>query len=285
VEPKKQTIVLALDGLDYFLVKRFKLKSLQQEVNYKIYLKEFPILSTHPIWASIISGKLPEEHGIKTITRWKNPVIQYLNEFLSKRLNLLKNTDQISKNILVSDILRKIGFKKIPWGKDYWRKKHIATIFDIIKDSIAISVPTWNEDRVYQLIRKELVMAIGDKKRMKNLEKLLLRDFNKKKRLLFTTIKRKKYNLVFCYFITLDTIGHMYRGDLGKMKRFYQLFDGMVKQLRETFQGRIIIISDHGMKKVGNYGDHSRYAFCSFNFFVERPKSIVDMFHIITSQS
>lgn len=271
-------LILAVDGLDYYLVKKFKLKNLLQTYNKKIRLKEFSQIITHPIWATIISGKLPQTHGMITTTKWKNPIIQFMNEFLSKRTNLEKK-EKISRNMFISNLLTKLGFKKTLWNKLDWEKRGIQTIFDKIKNSKAISVPTWNEDHLYQKIRAELVRSIGNLQKMRSLEEILIKDWGKKEENLREEIK-KSYDLIFCYFIILDAIGHMYRGNLEQMKKYYKLFDDFISRLKKDFKGKLMIISDHGMVPIGKYGDHSKYMFFSSNFRAN-PKSIIEISKII----
>ena len=101
-------IVLGIDGLDYYLVKKFNLKNLLQTNYGKIHLKEFSQIITHPIWASIISGKLPEEHGIRTTTRWKNPIIQEINNLLSLRNRGIEKFETTKRNLRFGEIAKKL---------------------------------------------------------------------------------------------------------------------------------------------------------------------------------
>jgi len=68
-------------------------------------------------------------------------------------------------------------------------------------------------------------------------------------------------------------IGHLSFGVKTKMKLIYSELDEIAKKVRET-RDKILIISDHGMKAIGRFGDHSNYGFWSTNFDVklEEPK-------------
>ena len=45
----------------------------------------------------------------------------------------------------------------------------------------------------------------------------------------------------------------------------YKDFDDIAKSVRSDPSNRVIILSDHGMKAVGPFGDHSDYGFWSTN--------------------
>ena len=57
------------------------------------------------------------------------------------------------------------------------------------------------------------------------------------------------------------------------MKVIYKELDEIAGKVREKAE-RVLIISDHGMKAIGRFGDHSEYGFWSTNFEVnlDKPK-------------
>lgn len=73
-----------------------------------------------------------------------------------------------------------------------------------------------------------------------------------------------KFDLVMGYFNLADSIGHLSFGTREKMARVYYELDKIAEQVKDS-DDFILIISDHGMKAVGRYGDHSRNGFYSSN--------------------
>ncbi len=73
-----------------------------------------------------------------------------------------------------------------------------------------------------------------------------------------------KYDLLFGYFNLADSIGHLSFGIEEKMKPVYQELENLAEKVSDI-KDTILIISDHGMKAVGRYGDHNQNGFYSFN--------------------
>lgn len=86
------------------------------------------------------------------------------------------------------------------------------------------------------------------------------------------------YDLLIGYFNLADSIGHLSFGINEKMEKVYCELDGLAKSVKDI-DDSVLIISDHGMKPVGRYGDHNRNGFYSFNqeFGLNLPK--ITSFH------
>lgn len=74
-----------------------------------------------------------------------------------------------------------------------------------------------------------------------------------------------KHKVLMVYFDIADAIGHLSFGIEEKMRRVYEELDSMVAHVKEKFNGTILIVSDHGMKPVGRFGDHRINGFWSVN--------------------
>ena len=66
------------------------------------------------------------------------------------------------------------------------------------------------------------------------------------------------------YFALADVIGHLSFGIKSKMRIIYHELDEIAKKVEKKAE-KLLIISDHGMKPVGRFGDHSNYGFWSFS--------------------
>jgi hypothetical protein len=74
-----------------------------------------------------------------------------------------------------------------------------------------------------------------------------------------------KYELLMGYFNLADSIGHLSFGMPEKMKSVYKELEGLAKEVRNSSEDFILIISDHGMTALGRFGDHSDNGFFSVN--------------------
>ena len=128
-------IILAMDGLEYELVVSWKLRNLMQtkfgeHLSYKS--PRFNKVHTPSLWASFITGKSLEEHGIDKWWSW-NSFFDWIRK--KPPLIWIKNKRKI---------LEKLGVKPKPALKN--KADRPETIFDVIKPSIGIDVPTWSLD-------------------------------------------------------------------------------------------------------------------------------------------
>lgn len=82
-----------------------------------------------------------------------------------------------------------------------------------------------------------------------------------------------RFDLVMGYFNLADAIGHLSFGINDKLAAVYADLDCIAEAVKDL-DDALLIISDHGMKAIGRYGDHTRNGFYSFNRDVglRRPK-------------
>jgi hypothetical protein len=84
----------------------------------------------------------------------------------------------------------------------------------------------------------------------------------------FFTEMGADYDILMSYFSLADAIGHLSFGIRPKMRLVYIELDQIAKKAAKATDV-LLIISDHGMKAVGRFGDHSDRGFWSFNFETE----------------
>lgn len=110
--------------------------------------------------------------------------------------------------------------------------------------------------------RKLLREYFEDKATIEECDAVVWRNHEENKKEFFGHIG--KFDLVMGYFDLADFIGHLSFGITEKMAKVYHELDKMAEQVKDL-DDFILIISDHGMKAVGRYGDHSRNGFHSSN--------------------
>ena len=95
----------------------------------------------------------------------------------------------------------------------------------------------------------------------------------------FKKALKEDHDFVLGYFSVADVIGHLNFGNRTIMKMIYT----DLEEIASEIEGDLIILSDHGMEKIGVFGDHSNYGFWSTNLNsleIKTPK-ITDFYGII----
>lgn len=259
-----KVFTLALDGLEYNLVKKWSLKHLMQKKYDKILLSpryqhpDAKVPWTPYIWASFISGTPTYIRISFTYGRILNKIrtLPFVNWVKGKRR-----------------ILWKVGLtpRVVQSGKP------TETIFDKVRPSIAIDVPTYNEPLETWKIH-EVLWTKGVKEYVKEIWKL----YESRKTRTFQNLS-KDWKFFMAYFRIADFLGHMYITKSPKtLQRVYKTLDDLTFKLKRTIPEDTIflIVSDHGIKpEPDGTGNHSNHAFYSLNIKTDwRPKDIID-FH------
>lgn len=264
-----KVFVLALDGLEYDLVEKWRLRNLMQSKYGKIilssdyYHKDVHVPYTPIIWASFITGVPPERHGIKDFFTY------------GKTLDFIRNLPVIRWIKGKKKILRKIGMKPRTVEE---RDLNVKTIFDIIKPSIAVDVPAYNEPAEYFYRRNKALKDRG----LKGYEEEIWKIHKERKKKVFENLQ-KDWKLFMAYFTIADLMGHLHIAKrLRRLKIAYDELDVLASKLKEALPEDTVflVISDHGMKPESDgTGSHSSHAFYSLNIETDwEPKDITD-FH------
>lgn len=85
------------------------------------------------------------------------------------------------------------------------------------------------------------------------------------------------HDFVLGYFSVADVIGHLNFGNRTMMKMIYKDMDEIVGKIKDN----LIVLSDHGMEKIGMFGDHSNYGFWSTGLMDLGNPKITDFAEII----
>ena len=190
-----------------------------------------------------------------------------LSEFSEPRTIVIWSSFMAGKN-LEKEILA----KPIMWQS---KLKPENTFLKNFKSHFTIDVPGFSYIKEQHDNERKLLKGFFDKKNdVKTFDKCAFDHHKKIKQEFFKELKTNK-ELIFGYFNLADIIGHLSFGMESKMKIIYQELDDIAKQVQEKYSdSTILIISDHGMKAIGKFGDHSTHGFWSLNKKVnlENPK-------------
>lgn len=90
-----------------------------------------------------------------------------------------------------------------------------------------------------------------------------------------------EHQLLIGYFNLADAIGHLSFGVYTKMKKVYQELNQLAEKTLQNSDDLTLIISDHGMKKVGRFGDHTQHGYYSTNTALDLGQPKITDFHSI----
>lgn len=155
------------------------------------------------------------------------------------------------------------------------------TFFRFFGSYFAVDVPAFSlKDRNHAEERRLLKAYFEDEATVEEYDAVVWRNHEGNKRDFFDVLGR--FDLVMGYFDLADAVGHLSFGIVEKMEAVYEELEGLAGEVKSSVDDFVLIISDHGMKAVGRYGDHSRNGFYSTNRKLELnlPK-ITDFYNLI----
>lgn len=249
-------VILGFDGLEPSLVEKWKMKDLQQSSWGVTDLSDFKLLRTVSLWASFLAGRHIEDE-ISNKDLW--------NYSLAEEESLFK----FFKSYKAIDVPA-FSYKKEP----HWRERELLKRFfaddssdgqEIIEEYDRVCWQNHGENK------KEFFEALS----MKHSCNLVYESNNrsshpnppKQPASGCKTPTDFLYDLVFGYFSLTDTIAHLSFGDEEKMHKVYEEAVRIVVEAKFLRTGdQFLIISDHGMKSVGRFGDHAPNGFWSKNW-------------------
>jgi predicted AlkP superfamily phosphohydrolase/phosphomutase len=264
--------ILALDGLEYSLVEKWRLKGLMQKKYGTIDVSEFKDLLTPIMWASFITGQPPEIHGIDSW--WTLSSSTKLNSLFHWGYDFLERHRLGVPRFKLRKLLGLFGFDVQSPQKEQLEKKGLHTIFDYAKNPLIIDVPSYNES-VETRIRYSKAMEKG----ISEYEKETWKIHEERVKKIQAGIQGD-WDLMMAWIDVADQMGHLYMGqDNMKMFKTYMNLENLAQEIMQTISDEVLllIVSDHGMTCENNYPIHGKRAFYSFNHNVEwEPKSILD---------
>lgn len=239
-------VIIAIDALEYELVNEFNCNNLKQDFFGKTDISDFSQPRTMVLWSSFLTGENKEEEVLENGDK----------KMWNKRWELNETFLNSFKNPLVLDLP----------GYSYDLETHEKSRI-LLKDFFEEKDPDKKEE-IKKLYNKD---AFDHHKKIK--EEFL------------AAITKGENDLIIGYFSVADVIGHLNFGNRTMMKIIYTEMDELVGNMKNR-NDKLIVISDHGMKAIGNFGDHSEYGFWSTNFKdlnkgSANPK-ITDFYKLIT---
>jgi len=173
--------------------------------------------------------------------------------------------------------------KKEMWDKKWDIKE---TFFSFFKNPAVIDLPGFGYDleahEKSRRLLKEYFEAETEEEKEKIKKKHNNQAFEHHKKIKEDFFKAldEGHDFVLGYFSVADVIGHLNFGNKIMMRMIYKELDEIAGKVKAKCD-RLIILSDHGMYAIGEYGDHSNYGFWSTNFKELKKPKITDFYNII----
>lgn len=157
---------------------------------------------------------------------------------------------------------------------------HRGDFFKFFSAFSAIDVPAYSHVKIHDEERRLLKGYFNDEITVEEFEALVWKIHEENKKEIFASLG--KFDLVMGYFNLADSIGHLSFGISEKMKDVYEELEGLAKEVRNSSEDFVLTISDHGMKALGRFGDHSDNGFYSVNKKLDLgfPK-ITDFYNLV----
>ena len=283
----EKTLIIAFDGLDKELIERYDLETIKQD-EFGLIDNQTNISSikTSELFASFITGKTCEEHGVKGIAKseklwkrafWEIPTPQALVDKVRgfhRLRKILQDAVNTPQELRENNNVR-------------YRKEDLQcdTIFEEINDSEALFVPSYNPSWAWMNVLASPFSMGGGKNdaedfcdmdhmwRKEKLEEKLSYDY--------------PYELLMCHFHKSDLYQHLYGNPNRNQKKLEQMYSEIeelaeeIKQkAKETGYERIIFMSDHGLPLEKGHNQNAFYS-CNKELFPSDKPHITDFYNKI----
>lgn len=142
------------------------------------------------------------------------------------------------------------------------------TFFSRFNKPVIFDLPGFNYDKKVHDRSRRLLKRFFEEKSQRG-KKKIREEYNKLAFDHHRTVKEEFMNaldmdhdFVLGYFSVADVIGHLNFGNNTTMKLIYRDLDEIAAKTSGKTD-HMIVLSDHGMESVGEFGDHSKYGFWS----------------------
>jgi len=283
-----EIIVLGIDGLEYNLVEKWRLKNIMQKTYCKLDLSDYNIVVTPLIWGSMLTGvvdkrvmkiwekaaritDLSEMFSVDIKQKWWSKLFFKLFSFLPFSI----------KNWINNNIINNMhGVNAFDLTANYVNDKKLKNIFQFFKNPWTNGIPGYGKNVCDHLKRKSMdKMLSGDEVSYKS---NITKNYKKDKLELLSALNKQEYDFIFWYTSLLDEIGHLYISNEIYLLDYYLEINNVIGKVIDSYpNARIYIISDHGMKRTKvKWGLHSDHAFFSSNT-KESIKKPIDIYNLI----
>lgn len=256
-------LVVAWDGLDYKLIKKFGLEHIPQDNIGEIDNNTgIDTRSTSELYTSFITGATHTKHGVTGINKFNDRGKVLEKVFPAKIRSILPGI-----KLIYNKLWDLTGADKRKYNKEDYKQN---TLFDEIDESKALFVPGYNPGFGWSANLKSHTLdeLMYKENPMQEAEKTVKMLFDHRWDSLKDVFDFGDYKLLMVHFHYPDYIQHFYgtKGlnyDEGVLKGMYNDIDHRAKKVKkwaELYGYDVLFISDHGLPK--NL-EHNKQAFYS----------------------
>lgn len=279
IKNDKSVLVVAFDGLDYELIKKFGLTNITQNEFGKIdNYTGVNERKTSELFTSFITGETYKQHRVTDIKVWNKNRAKYLDNVFSY-FPIIGELPEFRRNVLES--IRRFDFKKRAVNRNDYE---IDTLFDKIENSKALNVPGYNPSPFWSRFRFGITLNKYDLEEKPLYKYWDEHEFDRRKKQLFRPVNTY-YDFVMAHFHRVDMHQHVYR-DEKSLKKLYQETDDFAGEILDYFEDEfdvIIFMSDHGLPKDNQHNKEAFYS-CNTDLFSCSKVHITDFYDVILGE-
>jgi hypothetical protein len=173
---------------------------------------------------------------------------------------------------------------KIPIkGQWEFQLKREETFIQFFNTPKVIDIPAFSYKQENHKEERRLLKAyFKENATINEYDKLIWRNHEENKKEFLNSLEH--HDLLIGYFNLADAIGHLSFGVLTKMKEVYEELENLAEEVEDA-DDSILIISDHGMKAIGRYGDHTKKGYYSANTKLNLNLPKITDFHKIIKRA
>lgn len=263
-------LVLGIDGLEYSLVEKWRLKNIMQKTYCKLDLSDYRVIVTPPIWGSMLTGKIDDE-----IMKIWEKTSEILGAIIDPKTNMKQKwwarlgikflPLSVNEWIWHNFFEKQMGGNVIEITANYINEKKQTNIFQFFEKPWTNGIPSYGRPFTDSTEKKLLDNAFREGKTP--FRDYVIKNYKNDKIQLFSALDKQEYDIIFWYTSLLDKLGHIYiKNPLILMKYYLEINEIVGEVIEKCNNSRIYVISDHGMEPFkGTWGVHSNYAFFSSN--------------------
>jgi len=157
------------------------------------------------------------------------------------------------------------------------------TFFSRLNNPKILDLPGFNYNKEQHELERSLLKQFFDAETEEEKESIRKKynncafEYHRKIKKEFGAALDGNHDFVLGYISIADVIGHLNFGNRILMKMIYRDLDEIAGKIDDT----LIVLSDHGMKRIGMFGDHSDCGFWSTNFKDLKNPKITDFSKVI----
>lgn len=259
MEKFERMLVAGFDGLDYEKIREYGCENLQLESFGKLDTEGMKLV-TPQLWASMITGARPEEHGIDTMLSFRGEKVREIDRHVLRLFKLFGVTGLHFRKMLYYYLFDSSLF--VP-DKEFME---VDSIFEKVADSVALDIPGYSE---YPYIAGKSFVGKASRKRPPVSRQRIHRDmeaeFMYRKQQFLDHIG--KHKLVMQHFHYPDWHQHLFFSNEEKDRELYRQMDEFAGEILEKADDNTLVVfcSDHGLEG----GGHRDQAFYSTNTGLE----------------